>query len=159
VGAGRATWPSARWVAETTTRSPGSLDGRGALALLQLPAGSGVTAVENTSAAAFVSPLTRFVARESKTRSDVAGALGFPAKASVDPDCTEPFACVVPRASTRTVRPAARSRTKTSTAPFVSPSTRFVADDAKATMLPSKLIALCQLGPLPKTPEVERLTQ
>src|SRR6267143_609067 len=51
------------------------------------------------------------------------------------------------------------SRTKMSRAPFVSPKTRFVAEDAKATKRPSALIdgaetkpMLSPLSPLPKVP-------
>jgi hypothetical protein len=60
---------------------------------------------------------------------------------------------------TRSVLPVRRSWTKTSSAPFVSPGTRFAASEEKATNRPSAEIAGLPLGPsacLPAGPTLTR---
>ena len=97
----------------------------------------------NTSRMRLVSPATRFDAADEKLTtppsalmSDGASPLG-------------PLPCS-PEAETltRTVWPAARSRTNTSAAPLVSPATRFVAWDVKTTYCPSALMRAFEDGPL-----------
>ena len=55
--------------------------------------------------------------------------------------------------------PVPRSRTKTSTAPFVSPSARLVAADSKATRFPSREIRATPFRPLAFAPVVLTLTR
>src|SRR5262249_59820990 len=87
----------------------------------------------NTSAGPLVSPATRFEA-EDKNATTLPSLL-------IDGFELAPLACA-PKESilTRTVVPARRSCTNTSGTPFVSPGTRFVAFDEKATQRPSALI-------------------
>ncbi|GAB3842080.1 hypothetical protein GCM10029963_14530 [Micromonospora andamanensis] len=87
----------------------------------------------NTSDVALVSSDTRGAVEAKATYRPSALIAGVPAPASAS----------VPSAArlTRVVTPVARSRTNTSSAWLVSPGTRFVAVEAKATYRPSALIA------------------
>src|SRR5690606_34511413 len=74
----------------------------------------------NTSGWRFVSPGTRLVARDSNTTNRPSGLM---VGAWLVPSACAPLL----ETDTRSVVPVARSRTKTSTRPLVSPGTRFVA--------------------------------
>src|SRR6266516_4102455 len=88
----------------------------------------------NTSSNPFVSPGTRFVARE-------VNATKRPS-ALTDGSRLKPSACLpLLLTLTRSVSPLARSRTKTSIAALVSPPTRLAAIESKATTSPSALTA------------------
>ena len=60
---------------------------------------------------------------------------------------------------TRSVIPVCRSRTNTSCDPLVSPGTRLVAREAKATKRPSALSAGSELTPFASVPALSTLTR
>ncbi len=68
--------------------------------------------------------------------------------------CTPPAPTLM-----RVVSPDTRSRRKTSVAKLVSPETRLVASESKATSRPSPLSVGTRLFPLPWAPELETLTR
>jgi hypothetical protein len=80
-----------------------------------------------------VSPVTRFGAVDVNTTA--------PPSALMTGNVLAPVASVpLVLTLTRSVVPVLRSRTNTSVAPFVSPGTRLVASEAKATSWPSALM-------------------
>src|SRR5205085_986013 len=105
-----------------------------------------------TSLTAFVSPATRLLATESKATkrpsAEIAGRK------------VAPLPCAPCESTlTRLVLPVLRSRTKTSLTAFVSPATRLLADERKATKRPSGEIAGSLLPPLPCAPCESTLTR
>ena len=87
--------------------------------------------LRNTSPTPFVSPGTRLVALDAKTRYRPSfESTGFCVSASA---CTETLL-------TRVVTPLESSRTNTSPTPLVSPATRSAASDVKATVAPLSVI-------------------
>src|SRR5206468_5578462 len=100
---------------------------------------------EKMSETLFVSPNTRLLDDESNTKNEDEGTLGLPLNRKLEPNA-KPFGCDAPWM--RMVWLVLRSRTKTSSEPFVSPATRLVAEDVKATTLPLKLIGFEALRPL-----------
>jgi hypothetical protein len=98
-----------------------------------------------------VSPATRFEARLSRiTRRPFAEIAAEPERLFAWAPLERTFA--------RATLPVWRSRTKTSPSPLVSPGTRLVALERKATMRPSAEIDSLKLAPSPWTPPRPRLT-
>ena len=107
----------------------------------------------NTSGCPLVSPGTRLVAADQKATKRPSALIA--GEGELLPSAWAP---VVVRL-TRSVLPVSRSRTNTSTTPLVSPGTRLVAPDWKATKRPSALIAGNPLVSLPSSPALETLTR
>src|SRR2546428_83045 len=105
-----------------------------------------------TSLTVFVSPPTRLVATElNATKRPLA---------EIDGTKLAPFSCAPWESTlTRLVLPALRSRTNTSLAPFVSPPTRLVAIELKATKRPSAEIEGTTLSPFSCAPWESTLTR
>ena len=106
----------------------------------------------NTSPLPFVSPGTRFVPKKLKRTRLPSGLIVA--------STLRPFAC--PPAAltlTRSVVPVWRSWANTSTSPLVSPVTRLVAKEEKATWRPSALIDGMKLMSFDSPPPVATLTR
>src|SRR5439155_1662799 len=111
-----------------------------------------VRSCTKTSPASFVSPATRLVAPEAKaTQRPVAESEGtkLPELPWAPAESTD----------TRTVCPVLRSCTKTSAASFVSPATRLVAPEAKATHRPLAESEGTKLPEFPRAPAESTATR
>src|SRR5688572_16052275 len=104
------------------------------------------------SFAAFVSPVTKLVDKEPNATKLPSSLI-----AGVD---EVPFPCwPALLTETRNVCDVCRSRTKMSSRAFVSPTTRLVDDDTKATNRPSALITGANELPFPWAPAVDTETR
>src|SRR3989338_3109327 len=109
-----------------------------------------------TSATPFKSLATRLVAEEENAMKRPSGVM---AGAVLEPLSASAPAVEIETREVEGVQPppapAQVSRTKTSGAPFVSPATRLLASERKATKRPSELMAGSELVELPSAPPVE----
>jgi hypothetical protein len=102
-----------------------------------------------------VNPLVSAATRSGAVDENATAApSGLIAGSKLSPDACDPAAPTL----IRSIDPVWRSRTNTSMNPFVSPTTRLVASDEKATS-PSAPTTGSQLPPSPSEPSVATLTR